>query len=538
MTAGDFNNDGILDLAVANRDSNDVSMLLGRGDGTFEPERRLPAGAGPRWIAAADFNGDGNTDLVVANFDSQDISVILGRGDGTFRSALNVVTGGSATSLTVGDFNNDGLLDLALNTGPSCCIAAPGNVAIMVGNGDGTFQTVRNFALGGNGGALVAADFNGDGFLDVMVATPGSIFTAGGIQQFFGNGDGTLQSAPSLPTGNFPIAIAGADFNHDGTLDLAVLNSSSPASVTILLSNGDGTYQDGTIIPTLVTNAAAIVVGDFNGDGVPDLAVAGREFSNNLVILLGRGDGTFRPPFTGSTGFSIASMAVGDFDGDGKLDVVVASQNTGIVSILLGLGDGTFQVARSFPGGFGPIAVGDFNGDGILDLAVGMGFRNSIVVLPGNGDGSFQTGTSYFVGRNPISIVAGDLNGDGVVDLAVANRDSNNLSVLFGVGDGTFRSAFNYDTGINPTSIAVGDFNGDGKADLAVVNSVSNNVSVLLNQADQFFPHFAPGVVFGVGNFPQMLLADDFNRDGKLDLIVVNRNSNNISLLMNNTATQ
>src|ERR1700687_6474064 len=120
MTAGDFNNDGILDLAVANRDSNDVSRLLGRGDGTFEPERRLPAGAGPRWIAAADFNGDGNTDLVVANFDSQDISVILGRGDGTFRSALNVVTGGSATSLTVGDFNNDGLLYFALNTCPSC----------------------------------------------------------------------------------------------------------------------------------------------------------------------------------------------------------------------------------------------------------------------------------------------------------------------------------------------------------------------------------------------------------------------------------
>jgi FG-GAP-like repeat len=221
-----------------------------------------------------------------------------------------------------------------------------------------------------------------------------------------------------------------------------------------------------------------VAVGDFNGAGKLDVAVANLG-SGNVSILLGNGDGTLRAPVNYATGDSPNSIAVADFNGDGKLDLAVVNggNNTGVssLSILLGNGDGTFNSVAKYLASFGnSVAVGDFNQDGKLDVAVANFGSSSVGVLLGNGDGTFKTAVNYVADNASSSVAAGDFNGDGKLDLAVANIVSNSglgdVSVLVGNGDGTFRPPVNYGVGSNPSSVAVGDFNGDGKLDMAVAN--------------------------------------------------------------------
>ena len=176
------------------------------------------------------------------------------------------------------------------------------------------------------------------------------------------------------------------------------------------------------------------------------------------------------------------SLTVGDFNGDGKLDLAVADSIPNTVSILLGNGDGTFQPRVPYSVDVLAVSVtaGDFNSDGKLDLAVATQNSNSISILLGNGDGTFGPTVSYAAGSAPASVAAADLNGDGKLDLALTNRADNTVSILLGNGDGTFSPRSDYATGSNPWSLAAGDFNRDGRMDLAVANFDSNTVSVLL----------------------------------------------------------
>jgi hypothetical protein len=227
-----------------------------------------------------------------------------------------------------------------------------------------------------------------------------------------------------------------------------------------------------------------VAVGDFNGDGTPDLAAANRR-SGTVSVLLGNGDGTFQAGQTLSSGGNAPlSVAVADFNGDGKQDLAVAYTANREVVVFLGNGDGTFQAPTRYQlRGSYSVAVGDFNGDGTPDLAVAENI--TVSVLLGNGDGTFQAPVSYAVGDQPWSVAVGDFNGDGIPDLAVANAGDGTASVLLGNGDGTFQAALNYAVGSDPRSVAVGDFNGDGFPDLAVTNYTDpGTVSVLLNAAD------------------------------------------------------
>jgi len=375
---------------------------------------------------------------------------------------------------------------------PSANIAMPGTALVTVSNG-GVVSNVAYFeitnrttsvsfsnsyyAVSLKPYSVAAADFNGDGILDLAVASAES-----NVSVLLGNGEGTFQPAVNYYAGGSPYSVAVGDFNGDGYLDLAVANGTY---VAVLLGNGDGTFQ-GLKTYSAGSNPVSVAVGDFNGDGILDLAVA--DYSGNVIVLLGKGDGTFQaaPDSPYATGTHPFSVAVGDFNGDGYLDLAIADFGGGVIVLMNNAdGTGTFQVAPDSPYAAGThpssVAVGDFNGDGYLDLAVANYGSNNVSVLLGNGDGSFQGAVNYPAGTQPRSVAVGDLNGDGTLDLAVADYGgSTNVSVLLGNGDGTFQTALSYAADSSPWSVAVGDFNGDGRMDLAVANQNSNNVSILL----------------------------------------------------------
>jgi hypothetical protein len=539
VAVGDFNGDGLLDLAVADYgnpftgNGAAVSVLLGNGDGAFQAAQTFPAGSHPQSVAVGDFNGDGIPDLAVGHgavSGDNTVSVLLGNGDGSFQAPDSYATGSAPVSVAVGDFNGDGISDLG--------VAGSSGVSVLLGNGDGSFQAPHTFVAGSQPVSVAVGDFNGDNDLDLAVVNQGST----NVSVLLGNGDGSFQDvAPSFAAGSGPESVAVGDFTGAGLGDLAVANEYSN-TVSVLLGNGDGSFQDATS-NSAGTRPVSVAVGDFNGDGILDLAVADQGTApdyrdGSVSVLLGNGDGTFQAPRSFPAGSEPTSVAVGDFNGDGTLDLAVTNfiQTSDTVSVLLGNGDGTFQVAQSYAVGIQPesVAVGDFNGDGIPDLAVANrgtpnNYTNSSVsVLLGNGDGTFQTARSFATGRAPYAVAVGDFNGDGFLDLAVANNVGNSVSVLLGNGDGSFQAAVNYATGSSPASVAVGDFNGDGLPDLAVAGT--GGTRVLLGNGDGSFQT----TYFSYGTGPSTSVAvGDFNRDGLPDLAVTNSASNSVVILTN-----
>jgi hypothetical protein len=521
IAAGDFSGNGRIDLAVANATSNDVLVLVGNGNGTFQPPVSYPVGLGPSAIVARDFTGDGHVDLAVVNSSSNDVSVLLGNGDNTFQPATQYTVGVSPDAIAVGDFTGNGRLDLAVASTLSSY------VSVLLGNGDGTFQPEIKCAADYNLRSIVAGDFTGNGRLDLAV---GYLF--GGVGILLGNGDGTFRPPVWYDSGPFGItAMAEGDFSGNGKLDLAVVNDFD--TVSVLMGNGDGTFQ----LPVsygVGSQPSAIVAGDFTGDGRIDLAVA-NEFSDDVSILLGNGDGTFRPavPYNaggppygdGVYGFAIAA---GEFTSTGKLDLAVANING--ITILLDNGDGTFQASVQNAVGLDPRAMvaGDFTGNGRTDLAVVNTFSNDVSILLGNGDGTFQPAVQYPVGYYPVAIAAGDFNGDGRLDLAVADEGSNDVSILLGNGDGTFQPAVQYAVGPYPNAIVTGDFNGDGRVGLAVADE--DGIQVLFGKGDGTFQ---PPVTVAAG-LGGLLVTGDFASNGHMDLAVGEEFPSRVFILMCN----
>ncbi|MGA8761470.1 MAG: FG-GAP-like repeat-containing protein [Candidatus Sulfotelmatobacter sp.] len=351
-------------------------------------------------------------------------------------------------------------------------------------------ETRGSFVTNNSPSSIAVGDFNHDGKLDVAVAAGAS--TTDTVAILLGNGDGTFRHALYYTVGVGAVSLVAADFNHDGNLDLAVASQSS--YIGILLGNGDGTFQTATQRPPVPTFEQFVTVGDFNGDGKPDLVTLA---SGVISVLLGNGDGTFQDAVTTQPPFSIESIGAGDFNRDGKLDLATAGTfgSDSSVNILLGNGDGTFQNGATYPGGNVPvsIAVADFNGDHKLDLAIADSEGVGVSVLLGNGDGTFQTAVVYPIPFT-LWVTAADLNGDGKLDLVVANNitASSGLTVFLGNGDGTFQSGTFYPAGIDASYAAVGDFNGDAKKDLVAADNRFNDVIVLLNTGTVAFSPTAP----------------------------------------------
>jgi len=342
-----------------------------------------------------------------------------------------------------------------------------------------------------------------------------------------------------ITVGTSPMSVAAGDFNSDGYLDLAVANSGSN-SITVLLGTAAGGFTPANGSPISVGNGpVAIAAGDFNGDGILDLAIV-NEYDDDVTVLLGDGTGGFSPangsPF--SVGGYPVSLVVADFNNDGILDLATANSSDDTVSVLLGNGAGGFVPAPDSPITVGgqpdAVSAADLNLDGNVDLAVANGGDGTVTVLLGNGTGAFAAGNPISVGTAPASVAVADFNGDGKPDLAVANSGDNTVSILLGDGSGAFApvSTTPLTVGKQPLFIVTGDFNGDGNADLAIANGGDNTVTVLLgNGTGAFNP--APQSPYGVGNDPDSLAIGDFNGDGNPDLAVTNQADNTVTILLN-----
>jgi hypothetical protein len=322
---------------------------------------------GPLAGAVADLNGDGKPDIVISEIDKSNVAVLLGNGDGTFQPRVEYsvgLTGSSPDSVVVGDFNGDGKLDVAVREDQKPFLT------LFLGKGDGTLGTAVNYAIESNGGQLVAADFNGDGKLDLATTN----YYVQKISILLGNGDGTFQTHVDYDTGwGGPIPLAVGDVNGDGKLDIVTGNSYG-GTYSVLLGNGDGTFQARKIHPT-VRQPGIVTLADFDGDGILDLSIGGNPFDGRGVeILLGNGDGTFRNKkvlrtLCGSNYIGCGG-AIADLNGDGYLDLVMNYPLA--VQTALGNGDGTFEKAiqSPFEGNPGQPLIGDFNGDGRLDFFI------------------------------------------------------------------------------------------------------------------------------------------------------------------------
>ena len=334
--------------------------------------------------------------------------------------------------------------------------------------------------------AVAAADLDGYGTLDLVVANS----TAATVSVLLGNGVGAFAPPVSYPTGNQPVAVAMGDLNHDGLPDIVAVNQADN-TISVLLNAGNGTFSPGVTYPT-GNNPVAVVIGDFDGDGNLDLGVA-NQADNTFSVLLGNGNGTFNPRVDYPAGPSPSALVAGDFNADGNLDLAVANDYTGgTVSIVLGNGDGTWQAPVSYATGDSvALAAADFNGDGNLDVAAVNQMAQTLSVLLGNGDGTFQPSQQKILELRPTGLVVGDLNGDGTLDVAVVNSGQNTVSILPGNDNGSFGVAMDYDVAASPVAVALGDFNGDGSLDLVTASAASNAVSVLLQ---------APAITFSAAS--------------------------------------
>jgi FG-GAP-like repeat/Abnormal spindle-like microcephaly-assoc'd, ASPM-SPD-2-Hydin len=440
----------------------------------------------PIAIAVADVNGDSKPDVIVANgctdhtcTDNSVVSVMLGDGNGTFQAPISYASGGAyATNVTVADVNGDGKPDLLVTNdcaGTTCVGATTGSVAVLLGNGDGTFQTpVPYSTVGYDPVSVSVGDVNGDGKVDLVVSNDcisSSQCNPGSIAVLLGNGDGTFQvPTTTYQTGGFHADLATlADVNGDGKLDVLVAvafdSTETFGEVGVLLGNGDGTFQPSVLYPTGGAAAYDVAVADINGDGKPDMVVSNTYRKNSNVsetvvgVLLGNGDGTFQTATTyGTGGVQALQLVLKDINGDGKLDVVVTNEcndsrpincNIGQIGTLLGNGDGTFQTAVPYPAGDAgtvSVAVADVNHDGKLDIIAGNNCNpvtntnclTDIGVLLGTGAGvQFTPGNinfgSHAVGTTSGTRIATLTNASGatltITSIGIAGTDPGDFSV-------------------------------------------------------------------------------------------------------------
>jgi hypothetical protein len=534
LVTGDFDRDGLLDVAASSGTEGTVAVLRGRGDGTFRNPLLSTASPGANLVAlvAADFDGDARLDVAAAGALSSAVFVLLGDGDGTFGPAAAYPSGPQPSALAVGDLDRDGALDLVAS------ILGMGGVSIRRGRGDGTFGAHLRHGTAGTGGAGVAlGDLDRNGSLDLVCANSrshGVGVALGHPHRIAGEFDFLLRVP--FGSGHAPQGGVLADVDRDGRLDLLAASRDANA-LTVALATGGGTFAvpvDVAIGPG--SGPVAVAAADFDADGRLDAAVA-NEDGNDVSVLLGDGAGDFAESDLVALGGGAAPSAVAaaDVDRDGLLDLVVALRGTDRVAVALGLGDGTFDAPLSFdlPPGADPeaVVVADVDRDGGPDVvAAGPGSSSVAVFL---WDPFLLLGppllSSVGSGVAPRGLAPLDLDADGRLDLAVADPAGGTVVALLGAGDGTFLSEPGVGAGAGASAVAGGDFDRHGADDVVAARFASDRARVLLGVGDG---RLVPGLdLDSGGDGPVTLLVADLDRDGRLDLVVLHATSDEAVVL-------
>lgn len=572
---GDFNRDGLLDLAVDG--SLSMFVRLNVGAGVFGAATTYPITAGGRGVTSADLNNDGYLDLI--SIRGAAVNVLLGAAGGTFGAAVAYATVAGGFDVDTVDWNHDGRLDivtanstnntfsLLLNTGSGTFGAATTiasdvlhplglavaevtgdawpeviagaetsdpNVVTLFANQTGVFVTTKAFSsAGGVVRNLATADFDRDGNTDIAVS-----HETNQVSVSLGSGNGEFGSPVFYNAGTNTQGIAAADFNNDGHVDIVTTNATSN-TFSILLGRGgigsDGSFRSG--VSTFVgSDPEALDRGDINQDGADDVATAhpGGAF---VKVISGGSTGTLGGTTMSwsTTGDTAWSMRLADFNQDGFLDMASTQLIGDTVRVSLSAADYSynFLAPTNYSVGMDPYDVtsGDFNRDGRADLATANINGHSFGVLLNSGGGLFAPAVNYAMGVNaPRSVVAGDINNDGALDIALASATIG-LSVALGTGTGTFGAATSFATGAQSYGIALADFNRDGRLDVAITNSSTDTMAIMLGNG---LGSFVLAGSYGTGDDPRSVATDDFNRDGRIDAVVANAFSGSASLYLGN----
>jgi hypothetical protein len=538
-------------LAAVNEGEDSVSLFRSQ-NGHFVPVGTFATGHLPAQIVAGDLNGDGWDDLVVRNAGDGTLSLYLSAPPawGAFigrvisrtfppsflsPSALSVGLGASDVSLA--DTTGRGLLDLIVTN------KSTGQVSVLRNLGDGTFGRAERYRAGTGASGLdsssgtptvasldatsgvAAGRFTAGGAVDLVTLDPGSNTMA----LLAGLGGGRFANPVNLQIQPGATVVRAADFDHDGMTDLAILGD---FGLRILLGDGKGGFKP-PVTYDVGPSATSLSIADVNHDHSFDLVVG--DAFGDVLVLLGRGDGTFQPYRKLD---QTVALAVADLDGNGVPDFVFANQ--GLDQVTVDYNDRSRAVVADHSSGLiapGAVVLADLNGDGIKDLIVANSGSNSIFVYPRLGNGQFGTalndGHGFFAGTNPTGVTVADVNGDGKPDLIVANSGSNDVSVLLGQGTGTSWTLVpgpRIKTAAGPVSTVVADLNGDGRPDLAVANQQASSVQIFPGVGGGFFNDQNPTTI-PVGSAPGSIFLGNF--DGRPDLLTVNAGSNDLTLISN-----
>ncbi|CAF0890611.1 unnamed protein product [Adineta steineri] len=535
LALGDFNHDGQLDIAIANYVLSNVGVLLGHTNGTFPLQTVFSTGdlSFPTSVAVDDLNNDNELDIIVANSATENVGILYGYGNGSFASLnmYSIGVGSAPQAVTIGDFNNDKKLDIAvIDSGTD-------RVVTLIKYDTGSFQKQITFSTGtGSTPRPVAvADLNNDGWLDFVSGNSDNV----GVFLGLGNGIFSNQTTYSTGMGSLPISVTIVDLNNDSYLDIVAANLYT-FNVGIFLGFGDGTFTDQTTFYTgYYTGPTGVISADFNNDGRLDIAVA-LQFSGQMGVLLGYGNGTLSPIVIYSIGSNAVSLSIatGDFNNDNRLDIVVSNLGLNSISIFYGNGDGTFSNLINYTTGSSSyptyVVVRDLNNDSILDIGVANSGTDNIGVFFGNVNHSFydQITFSTGIGSNPHAFVVEDFNNDNQLDIAFVNFGTNRLGVFLQCINGTFFDQLTYSTGENsqPYDLAVGDFNNDKRLDIVVTNFGADNIGMFFGYVNEDFLN-APAYSTGFSSQVTSIAVGDFNNDTRLDVVITNNATNNVKVI-------
>ena len=522
IDAGDFDHDGRIDLVVVDHAGARALPLRNLGAFAFAQGTPVPAGGGANEVVARDFNLDGWLDLAVANEDGT-LSVALNATGGTFLAPKLSPIGSYAQTIAAADFDGDGNLDLLT---PS---ESDGIVTVTLGSANGTFGGVVEGRPNAGPTCAAAGDLDGDGRLDAVTGN----YLAGTVTTLLGRRYAPGPAFHFSPIATIPCDVGGydvevGDLDRDGHPD-AVAAIFDASEVEVFHNLGDGTGRLAPPVRYPGGQAVAVDVGDFTGDGWPDVASA--NYGQNTVSLrVNLGDGAFAPPIDLAVGSAPRDLAGADFDGDGFRDLAIGTATGTFLTCrgsAAGLGPPTLQF--SSPGIFKGITTGDIDGDGRVDVAIVDSQNRRVLPMHNDDGGHFSPGVILSLGNLLSDVVLRDLDGDGDVDLATANEDRT-VQVCLNSGGGQFPSARPYAIGYLAQTIDAADFDGNGLSDLVVPAYGDNRIQVLPNIGDGYFGSIVDGAV---GFHPRAAACADFDGDGRTDVVCLDFGAGTLHVMRN-----